>query len=202
MTTALQVEVLTDISPGEVLSDTDTSEVEVDTGYLPASTLDASDPQKIAGLDIPDRFIEDSSRWSYLTARIAGFTVRESCTIASIGEDELESWRGGDEEFNLIDTSQMRRLRKDFCRTYIEQDFLRNFHLVLRMDTIILMKAALRDKGGPDLDEFEFEYLKKIRQFYTPQQLEAVKVASSETKKPGFNFTERVLTLREVRQIE
>lgn len=143
-------------------------------------------------------FTDDSDKTRYLSYRASGFTVLESCKLIDIHPRTVSRWRDKDERFNHYDTSGLSQLRKDLAATFTYAEFTRNFRLVLEKDFQVLSKAATKQDLSPD----EKDYLHKIRGFYTPQQLQAIRqiLMPQDSNQNGplpanFNFTQFVMNI-------
>jgi len=105
---------------------------------------------------------------AYLSWRATGFSVTESCDLASITLATLFRWREKDEEFAKFEREKISELQKTVSRDLIHLEFMRNLRLALYRDFKVLWKAAY---DIHTLTPPEFEYLKIIRKLYTPQDM-------------------------------
>jgi hypothetical protein len=155
--------------------------------------LDATDPQAIAEAMVP--FQDDGSKKSkYLSYRVTGFTVMESCKLSGCHHKSVLRWREADARFREVDEGDgLSDLRKELAVSYLDLEFTRNFRLVLHKDFEILYKWVV----GESLTPFEAEYVVKLRSHYTPQQLAVIKqVLGGKQGDAPFDFTKLTLTLR------
>lgn len=104
----------------------------------------------------------------YLSWRAMGFGIRESCQLSDITEATVRRWRVEDEDFADWEGKRLRELQKSISQDILRFDFMRNMRLAMSRDSQILFKAAC---SLSDLTEREYDYLKKIRGYYTPGAL-------------------------------
>lgn len=142
-------------------------------------------------------FPSEPKKSKYLSFRACGFTVRESCQLTKITESAARHWRANDPEFNNLDTAGISDLKKQIGMEYLDVEFTRNFRLVLQKDLVVLMKS-LTTKDG--LTPQEQQYLLKIRQFYTPQQLAIIQQLAGSVKGGTFDFTKLVFQISRERE--
>lgn len=108
---------------------------------------------------------------SYLTYRATGFSVRESCVLATVSFGTVLRWRREDEQFRDYETNQLTFLQHTLVNDVQRMEWMRNFRLVMRADLKILFKANYNPKG---LTEDEHEYLLQARKSYKPSELLAL----------------------------
>lgn len=142
-------------------------------------------------------FPEDGKRAAYLSYRIAGFNMREAAELVKVKQRTIMRWREADSEFADLDTIGLAELRKQLGFEYLNIEFTRNYKLVLQKDFDVLFKAA----KNQTLSEEEHQYLLKIRQHYTPQQLVLIKQLAGEVERgDDFNFTKLTFTIKRERE--
>ena len=138
----------------------------------------------------------------YLSNRACGFSVRESCMLASISFAAVKKWRREDEEFrNWESGEKLAWLQNNVAHDLQQMEFMRNFRLALRLDKKILFKA---NYNLPGMTDREFDILKIIRKHYTPQDILAVQralVPEPDQMPPGA-YRESVTVTVEGRQVE
>lgn len=100
----------------------------------------------------------------YLGWRAMGFTVRESANLATVTEQTVRRWRKEDSDFEKWESEKLKELQSTVASDLLEIDFKRNMKLAMAPDTDVLYKAACNLHS---LTEREYDYLKKIRGFYT-----------------------------------
>ena len=80
----------------------------------------------------------DTTKVSYLKHRYAGFTRKEAATLAGVKITTTNKWLKEDSRVahfdNLVSTGKRRELRKDV----LQEEWFRNFYLVLERDKYIL----------------------------------------------------------------
>ena len=154
--------------------------------------VDPSNAQSIVESIVPI-YTDDTKKAKYLSFRVANFSVIESCKLAKIHIKSVRRWRELDPAFYAIDVTNLENIRKELSAQFTDIEFTRNFRLVLAKDFEILSKSMTE---GQVLNEFEENYLLKLRAHYTPQSLAMVKqLLKGGTISEPFNFTKYVLTL-------
>lgn len=142
-------------------------------------------------------FPDDSKKSRYLAFRATGFTFREAAQLAGISEKSVHNWRNSDPEFCQLDLAGISDLKKKLGAEYLNIQFTRNMSLVLQKDFNVLRKSVLM----PDtLTEQEHQYLLKLRQFYTPQQLAIIQQMVGEITGDQLDFTKVVFQIRAERE--
>jgi hypothetical protein len=148
--------------------------------------------ESIAEVMVPS-YLDDTKKSIYLRERIAGFSVRESMERANCSMRSVKRWREFDPEFNRLDTIGLIEARKKLNTEYLNIEFSRNFRMVLQKDFDILIKSLQNKELSPQ----EHQYLLKLRNHYTPQQLALIKQLVNEAESPeGFNFTSLTFEIR------
>ena len=104
----------------------------------------------------------------YLSWRACGFSTRESAQLSDITEATVRRWRKEDEEFVDWETTKLRELQKTVSQDILRFEFMRNMKMAMSRDSQVLYKAACALEM---LTEREYDYLKKIRGYYTPSAL-------------------------------
>ena len=139
----------------------------------------------------------DTTKGKYLSLRSLNFTVLEAAKLVGVTLATIFRWRRDDEKFLQMDTEGISEARKKVANEFLAGEFVRNFHLALQKDMVVLMKAAL----GEDMTPNETEYLLKIRPQYTPQQLGMIKQLAGEVdSSQDMDFTKLTLTIRRERE--
>ncbi len=130
----------------------------------------------------------DSNKARYLAYRSCGFTNREAQRLVGITAPSVAEWRRFDPEFSRIEDN-LHEIRDKLSEKFIHLEFIRNFILVLRKDYTVVDKSLHQ----PELmSKFDQDYLMKMRPQYSPQQLEVLKVLTSEEGRREFNFSKFV----------
>ena len=154
--------------------------------------------ESIAEVSLPGFIQEDGRKARYLKYRISGFTIRESTNLAGISESIVRHWREHDPEFREIDTTdKVKDLREKLGSQYLAIEFTRNFHLAMQKDFLVLYRSI---KEPDKLSSGEQQYLLKLRNFYTPQQLVLMKQLIGEANADGFDFTRLVFEIKRERE--
>lgn len=161
------------------------------TDTLPAP----SDTQAIADSLAP-AFGEDDPRTRYLSFRASGFSVREAAHLVGVHQRTVLRWRHDHPEVAEYERN-IGQIRQKFGANFAYAEFLRNFRLVMIQDGKLLYKQATRPT---ELTQEDKMALNRIRQYYTPQQMEVVRAALAGGAPgaglgPQFNFTQVVMNL-------
>lgn len=127
------------------------------------------------------------SKANYLSYRFTGFSVRESCVLASIDQKTVTRWRDPkrkwyDREFTEMEMACTGDNRHQIRKEVLSLLFTRNYHLILRKDGEVLMRSlGLDTVEMPDgmevvkmMTKEDTAYLNKARGHYTPQQMEVI----------------------------
>ncbi len=127
----------------------------------------------------------------YLGYRATGFPIRQACYLAGISQTTLNRWRRQDSQFAAVETERLPELLANLGNDLVRLEFLRNMRLAIKGDFKVLMKAVYHLEG---LSDREFQYLKRIRALYSPQELLSIsKALAPESEAP--DFAEMVLKL-------
>lgn len=164
---------------------------------LPATSQEESIPRSI----VPWSRDDDKSR--YLGLRSSGFTIREALGLIGKAKSTLSHWRHDSKFLELED--KLPELRRELGLEYAALEFLRNYRLILEKDYRVikgsLTKRTRTESDGSKvvlpMDSQDFQYLLKMRQHYSPQQLQAIEQLFGRGDGRGamVNFTDFVLTL-------
>jgi hypothetical protein len=157
--------------------------------------ISPDDPLSIAESIVP-QFGEDDPKTRYLAFRASGFTVREAAHMVQVRPGTVLLWR---QQFPEVEKYEkdIQLIRQRFGANFAYAEFLRNFRLVMMQDSKVLLKQAL---APTTLTQEDKSYLSRIRQYYTPQQMEVVRGAlaggaPNSGLGPQFNFTQVVMNL-------
>ncbi len=135
---------------------------------------------------IPRSFVpfnRDDNRSRYLGLRCSGFTIREALNLIGDAKSTLSHWRK-DSVFLECENS-LPELRKTLALEYVGLETLRNYRLILEKDFRVA-KASLekhtrivevdgeQKEVNVGMDSQDFQYLLRMRQHYTPQQLQTL----------------------------
>ena len=159
---------------------------------------------------------QDKRKVDYLRHRYAGFTRKESGKLAGVTITTVNKWLKEDprtkEADLLVSTGQRQGLRKEV----LQEDWFRNFYLVLQRDSYLLRKShgmleevvweraangtMVRRLGSPPMQKQDWEYFSQMRKMYTPDAWAAIEKAIS---KQGvqFNVAEFILNLAQTQQV-
>ena len=151
--------------------------------------IEPDNPEAVAESLMP-YYPDDTNKTKYLSYRASGFTKREALALINCAERTLRDWCQHDPDFAAMDNQMLGEMRAKFGPQFAFAEFMRNFRLVMAKDFDVLKKAFQEPEN---LTVAETAYMMKIRQFYTPQQLEAMMglaQGKDRSSQPTFNFTQ------------
>jgi len=184
------------------------SALEVVEDIIDPSAAEIAPEVAIAGTVIP--WPRDDDKSIYLGYRCCGFTQKESLRLMGRSGSLLNGWRR-DPEFAAVE-ARIPEFRQTLSSEYANISFMRNFTLVLEKDYQVLRKAiGLSSANGAttdllvveDLSDQEQAYLLKMRQYYTPQQLQVMQAiagfgsGSTGNTTNEFDFTHAIISIAE-----
>ncbi len=126
----------------------------------------------------------DARKIQYLQHRYAGFGKKESATLAGVKTGTVSNWMKFDPRMvlydGLVSTGQRKQMRKDV----LQEEWYKNFYLVLNRDGYILKKVhglldediwayntagkLVKVKGSPPMTKEDWDYFTAMRKMYTP----------------------------------
>ena len=113
----------------------------------------------------------------YLAFRYTGFSIREAIEMTGIHWKTVYRWRQ-DAKFFELENASSGPSRGEIRKEVMHLLFVRNMHLKLRKDYMVLRRANKKDLASDGtvlpLETGDRDYLNKIATYYTPQQLEIV----------------------------
>lgn len=139
---------------------------------LPAELSKKSAEESIAQSIIPYSY--DDHRARYLGLRSCGFTTVEAIRLLDLAKSTLSRWRAEDAEFCALE-KRIPEFRAKLSKEFISTEFARNFCMVLKVDSQVLLKHL----KGEELSLKEHQYMLKMRANYTPQQMQIVEALLS-----------------------
>lgn len=113
---------------------------------------------------------EHEPRYKFLSYRYQGFTLKDSQRKAAVTIQQIQYWRRCDPQFRELESGLLGPRRNQIRKEIFGLAFLRNYALILEKDYTVLKKDA--ELGVEVLSKEEELYLRRIRQFYTPVQME------------------------------
>lgn len=140
----------------------------------------------------------DDEKSRYFGYLVRGFSVYEALNLINRTKPCLSVWRR-DKTFTDIE-ARIPELRRELAHEFAELEFLRNMTLVLEKDRQVLRRSLGMEKDGSGepvmMTASDHSYLLRIRQQYSPQQLQILEqlTRSESGGKGGFNFAEWVAT--------
>ena len=154
---------------------------------VPMTLENADNPLDIADAILPSFDGYNDKKREYMSHRLCGFGRQESCRYAKIHVRTVNNWMQSDEQFRLIEQTNLLTLRKQFSKMITLFEFTRNFHLTLSNDAHILDKV--KRNGIAKLSKDEKEYFIKMRGMYTPQQFSVLEeLFEGKTKVQDFDW--------------
>lgn len=172
----------------------------IESGKANPEDLEPDDYEEMLKARIP--LNSNPRKADYLSNRACGFSVRESCMLASITFACVKKWRREDLEFREWESGEkLAWLQSNVSHDLQQMEFMRNFRLALRLDKKILYKANYNLVG---MTEREFDILKVIRKHYTPQDILAIQralVPEPDQMPPGYHRESITVTV-EGREVE
>ena len=158
----------------------------------------------------------DTRKIDYLKHRYAGFGKKDSATLAGVKLATANGWIKNDPRVahfdNQVSTGKRRELRKDV----LQEEWYRNFHLVIEQDAYILKKVhglleepfldinsageQVTRMGSPPMTKRDWDYFSQMRKMYTPDAWASIEKAVS-GQDTIFNISEFVLNMPTNQQI-
>ncbi len=158
----------------------------------------------------------DTTKMDFLKHRYAGFSRKEASTLAGVTIKTTNSWRKSDPRIarfdDLVTTGSRRGLRKDV----LQEEWFRNFYLVLEQDKYILNKVhgLLEERvmfieadgtrkwtiGSPAMTNSDWGYYAQRRRMYTPDAWASIEkaIVGEDTT---CNIAELVLNMAQQQQV-
>lgn len=97
--------------------------------------------------------LDSTSKTDYLGYRACGFSVREAAALVGVGQRQVVRWRREDEIFRRWEEEGLTDLQHRVGDLILKHQFMRNMHLVLKIDGDALRAVAFtRDKSKLDAD--------------------------------------------------
>ena len=158
---------------------------------------------------------QDKRKVDYLRHRYAGFTRKESGGLAGVTIHTVNQWLKQDSRMGDADLSMVTGLRKELRREVLQEEWYRNFYLVLQRDAYVLKKVhglleepileqtgrgMVRKTGSPPMQASDWKYYSEMRKMYTPESWAAIEKALSKQGNQ-FNIAELILNLGHNQQV-
>ena len=163
-----------------------------------------------------DETDQDHRKVEYLKHRYAGFTKKEASTLIGVNTGTVTRWANDDSRLEKyereIGTMGRREIRKDV----IQEEWYRNFYLVMKKDEQVLKKAhgmldepylemdvttgeLKRKTGSPPMTKDDWKYFSQMRKMYSPEAWASIeKVVTGGSG--DFNISEFVLNIAQNQQ--
>ena len=158
----------------------------------------------------------DARKIDYLKHRYAGFNRKESGTIAGVKTATVHKWLKEDPRVARYDELVTTGKRKDLRKDVLQEEWYKNFHLVMVKDNYVLRKAhgMLEEPylevdsngkyhtkmGSPPMTKDDWGYYSQMRKMYTPDNWASIEKALA-GKGTEFNIHELILNMGQNQQI-
>lgn len=135
----------------------------------------------------------------YLGWRACGFHVREAAKLSDVTEATVRRWRKEDPDFADWESKKLRELQNSISQDLLRIDFMRNMKMAMSRDSQVLYKAAIDLHA---LTEREYDYLKKIRGYYTPAGLIELDRAMAPEAEDSSGVTAKLTVTIDAREVQ
>ena len=158
----------------------------------------------------------DKLKVDYIRHRYAGFTRKESGMLAGVTITTVNKWLKEDPRTKEADLIVSTGQRQGLRREVLQEEWFRNFYLVLQRDAYLLKKAhgmleeivlernskgqLVRKLGSPPMQKQDWDYFSQMRKMYTPDAWGAIEKAIS-NQGVQFNVAEFILNLAQTQQV-
>ena len=115
---------------------------------------------------VPEFIHDNDKKREFLSWRLCGFSVTESCKYINIAVPLYEQWKRNDTEFMQYETL-VPQLRPDASKEITRQLKERNTRLFMELEANVLDTSV--QSGVDTLSDNEMEVLKGARKFYNPE---------------------------------
>lgn len=105
---------------------------------LTAAEVDPWNAEEAVKAQMP--MLDSITKTDYLGYRACGFSIREAASLVGVGQRLVMRWRKSDPVFRRWEEEGLQDLQGRVSEIIIRNQFLRNFHLVMRADGIALKK--------------------------------------------------------------
>jgi hypothetical protein len=158
----------------------------------------------------------DARKLNYLKHRYAGFTRKESATLAGVKIATSNTWLKEDPRVKHYDDIVTSGQRKGFRKEILHTEWSRNFWMILKQDERILKKVhglleedildvdihgkRVVRRGSPMMRKEDWDYFSQMRKMYTPEAWSAIeKVMAGNTGQ--FNIHDFILNIAGTQQV-
>ncbi len=154
----------------------------------------------------------DARKVDYLRHRYAGFNRKESGTIAGVKIVTVNKWLKEDPRVARMDAVVGTGQRRELRREIFQEEWFRNFYLVLQRDSYVLRKVhglleervletnsrgeLVSSVGSPPMVKADWDYFAQMRKMYTPESWAAIEKAIS-GQSGQFNISTLILQLNQ-----
>jgi len=179
----------------------------------PADTTQDENQTLTAMLSEFDSDGPDAKKVDYLRHRYAGFNRKESGALAGIKIATVNKWLKEDTRVANMDLVVSTGQRRELRREVLQEEWFRNFYLVLQRDAYILKKVhglidnepyldvnskgeLVRKTGSPPMVKADWDYFSQMRKMYNPEAWASIEKAIS-TKDGSFDISNLILNLNQ-----
>ena len=154
----------------------------------------------------------DARKVDYLRHRYAGFNRKESGTIAGVKRATVSKWLKEDPRVASMDLVVGTGQRRELRREVLQEEWFRNFYLVLQRDSYVLKKVhglleesylevcsngkLKRKIGSPPMLKADWDYYAQMRKMYNPDAWASIEKAIS-TNNGQFDIANLILNLNQ-----
>lgn len=158
----------------------------------------------------------DNHKVAYLRNRYAGFTRKEAGVLAGVRIGTVNKWLKEDERVTRMDAVVSTGRRQEFRKEILQEEWYRNFYLVLHRDAYVLRKVhglleepylevsakgvLKRKLGSPPMQKQDWDYYSQMRKMYTPDAWASIEKALT-TRDTQFNIAGLILNLAQTQQV-
>ncbi len=158
----------------------------------------------------------DNHKVAYLRNRYAGFTRKEAGALAGVRIATVNKWLKEDERVTRMDAVVSTGRRQEFRKEVLQEEWYRNFYLVLQRDTYVLKKVhgmleepyletdihgtLKRRMGSPPMQKQDWDYYAQMRKMYTPDAWASIEKALT-TRSAQFNIAGLILNMAQNQQV-
>ena len=182
--------------------------------YMTLDTVTPASPEKAETIALGTVMGEfttngaDPQKIEYLQHRYAGFNMKDSGTLAKVSIRTINKWIRDDPRVERFDKMVTSGERKGLRKSVLEEDWYRNYYLIMQRDAYIARKAmglleepvleydangglTKTTTGSPPMTKEDWNYFGQMRKMYTPEAWSTIeKVISGQSE--GFNISKFV----------
>lgn len=158
----------------------------------------------------------DLNKVTYLKHRYAGFTRKESALLIGLTLTTVNGWIKKDTRVAEYELTMSTGKRRELRKGVLEEEWFRNFYLVLQRDAYVLKKvhglleepyqemradgSTVTRHGSPAMRKEDWDQYTQLRKMYTPDAWATIeKVLSGQSG--TFNIAELILNMSHNTQV-